>query len=147
MLSFYAVMFVVFYGWGQIAVRVLRLRNQSALSSFTLAWVGWAVALFVLQALHLAFPIDFRISALITVTGVAASFVVLNKRSWRIKRASLIHYFYALLILGSAVWIASRSMLAPSVGDIYLYYFNTMSMDQLPRHRPRSRKPSWAIGV
>jgi energy-converting hydrogenase Eha subunit C len=124
-LSCYALMFASYYGWGEITARMLNLRRVGPRFPH-LIWLGWAFALFALEAVHLMFAIDYRVSTLMFATGITVSFWVLPRRLLRnLKQVAAWHYLYICGVLASAIWIASHSMV-PTQGDVGLYYLNTI---------------------
>src|SRR5919109_5262628 len=126
-LSLYAVMALAYYGWGRFGSALLRLRSLPVESPFLTIWFGWAFALLLLQAIHLVAPVEFRVSMLLFLTGIAFSIPTLRglfrKPSWRVAFKS---WHYGLFVLVIASWIACRSMLSNMFGDAGIYYINTI---------------------
>jgi hypothetical protein len=126
-LSLYAVMALAYYGWGRCGSALLRLHSLSVHSPFLTIWLGWAFSLLLLQAIHLVFPVDFWVSMLLFLTGVAFSIPML--RDLFHKHSGTIicrNWHYGLCVLVIASWIACHSMLPLTIGDAGIYYLNTI---------------------
>lgn len=126
-LFLYAGIFASFYGWGHVGLATLNLNARDVKSVFTTTWLGFALVLVVLQAVHLFAPIDWKISIFVYGAGLLLSLspllrLIQNRRA----KLNFNILFYALLILAFASWIASRSMLPPTNYDSGLYHFNTI---------------------
>jgi hypothetical protein len=120
-------MFSAFYGWGRVGFSILKVNDRAAKSLFATTWLGFAMVLVVLQAIHLFVPIDWRVSTIVYGAGLAFSFPALLKVLQNPRTTlNLNRFFYALLVLVFASWIASRSMLPPMNFDSGLYHFNTI---------------------
>jgi hypothetical protein len=126
-LSLYAVMALAYYGWGCFASALLRLHSLPIHSPFLTIWLGWTFSLFLLQAIHLVFPVDVWVSVPLFLTGIAFSIPTLRdvfrNTSWTVMCNN---WHYALFVLVVASWIASRSMLPLVTGDAAIYHLNTM---------------------
>jgi hypothetical protein len=122
-LSCYALMTVAYYGLGEITARLLNFRGAGRPFPHV-TWLGWAFSLLILQAIHLIFPIDYRVSTFVFATGVAVSAFVFPVQLRRyLKERTSRWYLYTLAVLAAAIWVGSRSMI-PNDNDAGLYYLN-----------------------
>ncbi|MGZ0708189.1 LIC_10190 family membrane protein [Coraliomargarita sp. W4R53] len=137
-LLIYGLLALSYYGWGRLLLRaILPARDQSGPTSITYSiWLGWAGSLFVLQLIHLFFPIHLMSAAPVFAIGILMSLVSLVK--YRRKIASLDKIAVptqgqrvvgaAFVVSGVllALWLASRSMLPPNDYDSGLYHFSAI---------------------
>jgi len=126
-LSLYAVMALAYYGWGRFGSALLRLHSLPVHSPFLTIWLGWAFSLFLLQTIQLVSPVDFQVSLLIFIAGIAFSIPTL-RNLFRQQTGTILYsnWHYGLCILVIASWVACRSMLPDTTGDAAVYYFNTI---------------------
>jgi len=125
-ISLYIALAITYFGWGKAAIRVLGVSNSAERLPTTLIWLGWAVTLFLFQILHLFLPITASVAIPVIVFGIAFSVseILAVFRRWPRKSSSLALLVVVLLVfLALAIWIASRSMLAPTNTDSGGYHF------------------------
>ena len=125
----YLVLAVAYFGWGTAAIHVFGLSNKVERQRTTLIWLGWACTLFLFQILHFFLPITAYVTIPVLVIGVAFSIpeILIVSRRWSRKRSSLVGLGVVFLVfLALTIWIASRSMLAPSNYDSGLYHFSAI---------------------
>lgn len=121
----WAAMYVVFLGWGQF----WRIYPGGAGLTNARLWVGFALAIVVLQVWHLVLPVDWRATVAVTAVGVAGW-------GWRLKRLSgkagvseglwtalSRHKLFAGLSALIVLWTANHCLLAPTNGDSAIYHF------------------------
>ncbi len=128
-LMVYMILSLSTFGWGRVVIRFLRVKKQLFPFDITLIWLGWASILLIFQILHLFFPLTIYIVAPILIIGLIFSHdqIVYALRLWPKKlstRLKLVSGLLIFLLLGA--WIASRSMLSPTIYDSGLYYFNAL---------------------
>jgi hypothetical protein len=112
-LAVYAALALSSLGWGAATARLLRLTAPDAM---TLVWLGWAATVLIFQILHCAIPLNAFAAVPVFVAGIVFAAVR------GVDRRALLFLFF----LPIAAWIASRSMLAPTVYDAGLYHLNTI---------------------
>lgn len=126
-LSLYTIISLCYYGWGRLGTFILKLDVRTIQSPFTITWLGLAIAISLLQLLHLFFPLDWRTSLLIYGCGGVLSLPgLLGRFKKHNEMPSLYRLLYGFVIVIVASWIASRSMLPPVNYDSGLYHFNTI---------------------
>src|SRR5215475_6940583 len=116
-LSLYVVMALAYYGWGRFGSALLRLHSLYLGAPFLTIWFGWAFSLLLLQAIHLVYPLDFRISILLFLTGIVFSIPALRNFREQFRLIICINWHYSLCVLVVAAWIACHSMLPITSGD------------------------------
>ncbi|MGD9612057.1 MAG: hypothetical protein AB7V22_04060 [Kiritimatiellia bacterium] len=126
----YAVLAVAHFGWGAAALRLLRIEQPERRSVALVVWLGWAATLFVLQLLHLFWPLNAATVVPVFVAGAAFALprllaagrgVGFPRWTRRTALAGLVALAAATALAG---WIASRSMPTPATYDSYLYHLN-----------------------
>lgn len=119
---------VSYYGWGRCGDFLLGADKKSKSCPTLYIWMGWAISLFILQLLHLVFPLNLYVVLPVLVLGIIFSiphFAKITESSPRfsvIKKVLLL--CFCIAALGVLYWISSRSMLAPTNYDSGLYHFN-----------------------
>jgi hypothetical protein len=117
------------YGWGKAAAHILGISKQTSRSDVTLVWLGWAFTLVILQLSHLLFPLAAYIVVPIFIIGAvfSAPQIINAFRRFSQKRSSVMRTATIVIImLVGAGWIASRSMMPPTIADSGLYHFNAI---------------------
>lgn len=131
--------FVAFRGWGLALERALSCRWSPCWQ----AWAGWGLFIVVLQLLHLWVPITFVVGLTYLGLGCCWSFVFKASHHrpsevlglhwlWRgYKRWGGVKSVPLYFLLGLfALWVASRSMLSPTVYDTGLYHLQSIRWSQ-----------------
>ena len=112
-------------GLGRTIARGLRLGFAESERFFAHIWLGWAVAIALLQFWHLFGRIGVWAALVVYGSGlVLFAFRIVRqhgKRAWRTGSKG-----YWLLLLLLAGWVAMRAMLAPTLFDSGLYHFPTV---------------------
>lgn len=110
-------------GWG--VSKVLKLNFIPSESPFAWFWMGWCILVFLLQILHLFFPMTIFIGVPIFGIGFLLFFIfiVLNKKNYSINKILKI---YLPLLIVFLLFISYRALYEPSVSDIDLYHFMTI---------------------
>ena len=119
-----------FYGWGRAFLRLFlpEATLTSAAEATIPAWLGWAATLFLLQVLHLVFPLHGAITIIMHGIGIgfAAYFIRrdLPQIAWRENAKGI------FVILGVTypflAWLTARSFLPPVIYDNGLYHLSTI---------------------
>jgi hypothetical protein len=127
----YALMAAAFFGWGQVAIRLMGLEKRKGFSACTTIWTVWAFVLLFFQLIHFAAPLTALIVIPVLVLGGALTLpkIVNNIRPCpdHLSRRRLVTFLGAIAVaLAASGWIASRSMLPPVNYDTGLYHLNTM---------------------
>ena len=131
---FYAILFASFYGWGTLALTILKINLQSIPGRFfTTAWIGWAAILLVMQVFHLFLPLDWRVSAFVYLSGlVAGCFKIsiylrdlLRSKNYKPIDVVRVVLFFCLILL-AARWAAFKGMGEVTNYDSGLYHFNNI---------------------
>ena len=137
-LAIFLILGFSFYGWGTTFCKFFRINKISPEKITLQIWLGWAVTLFLFQVLHFVFPISAYVVVPIFFLGAVFSIPQLiivrksvSKRakpliSTRIIKTRIITIIICALFVGASVWVAARSMLAPSNYDSALYHFNAI---------------------
>ncbi len=109
-------LFLLFCGLGRAVLGALQIGAASPRQWLDSFWLGWALVLFVLQLWHFAFPVNDLIMLLLA-TGAALSLwrarFELGELAARLRRDKA----FLLLMGGSALWFASRSIEMPAAFD------------------------------
>ncbi len=109
-------LFLLFCGLGRAVLVALRLSAAPARQWLDCFWLGWAFALLFLQVWHFAFPVNDFIMLLLAA-GAALSLwharSALGQLAARLRRDKA----FLLLMGGSALWFASRSIELPAAFD------------------------------
>ncbi len=108
-------------GVGHLASRAMVTRLED-LSAF---WLGLAATLIGLQWWHLLFPVGAPALALVTVLGLAGWWSEWH-RGRRFTRPSLRGLAWSVLVLAMAVWVAARSLGAPTNDDTGVYHLGAV---------------------
>ncbi|HUH96002.1 MAG TPA: hypothetical protein VLZ89_01495 [Anaerolineales bacterium] len=122
-LAGYAILAVSYLGLGWASSRFLRIEFPVREKPFSLIWLGWAAALFLLQLLNLVVPINMFSSAPLLILGII--FAVIFFRKELSSRPSLPRAYPALLAI-AVLWLAILSMSSPTIYDDGLYHFNSI---------------------
>ncbi len=126
LLVIYCLLFVAYLGWGKLGAAVLGIDLPEGGGYFPFVWLGWAISLVVLQAIHLLLPISAKLSALFFVAGLL--FSCCHRPGWRglfTGMRSLRAGYLLVLIFGGA-WIAAHALTEPKLVDSAVYHFNTI---------------------
>lgn len=125
-IGLYLTLALAYFGWGEILCRGFRLDPTDPADRLPITgrlWLGWAITLTLLQAIHFFCPIDVR--CVVPVLAVGLIVAIANGRKWRPSRSPAM-LAMGLLLLIAAIWIASRSMLRPWNYDSGLYHFQAI---------------------
>lgn len=121
----YFILAFSYSGIGWLGLKILRIDFLPENGVFYFIWVGWASTLFLLQILHLFFPINFYVSLPILILGLICAGRHLKSEFINSIRFPL-SKIYLLLMAGVSVFIAALSMQSPTVYDSGLYHFNSI---------------------
>ena len=121
-------MFFSYNGWGSVFIKAAKLQFDDPESIFLLSWVGWSLSIFIFNIYNLIFPVNIYFSSIYFGTGIILYFLRNRKsRGLRQAKAYILDNLIPLTIfLLIAIWLASRSMLAPTAYDSGLYHFNSI---------------------
>lgn len=124
----YLILSVAYYGWGNVAIRYLVIRENNGSNPILLIWLGWAFTLFIFQLTHLLLPLTAYVVVPVLFAGVVFSIPKLRDLLAHItcNGLSLHRSIIAFIVFAIAAWVASRSMLAPTNYDSGLYHFNAI---------------------
>lgn len=138
---------VVFWGWGTLACRVLKI-NLPQSDKVTVFWVGFVVVLGWLKAIHFLWPIDWRVTTATAVIGLFgvclkppfsgfAKVVLLFKR----------HYGWLISCCAVLILVCLRAMGEPNNFDSGLYHFQTIRwLNEYPL-TPGLGNLHWRLGL
>ncbi|MCC6456039.1 MAG: hypothetical protein IT328_13885 [Caldilineaceae bacterium] len=114
----------VLLGWGSMVTRVFRMSFPGSQQTFNQLWLGWAVALLLLQLINFVAPVNWLVTALVAVGGMLAWWF--NGRTFPSLSLAPLALAYSLILLLTAGWIAIQSMQLPAVYDTGLYHLQTI---------------------
>ena len=121
----YAILAVSYLGMGWACSLVLKIDLPLKEKPFLLIWLGWAVALLLIQILNLFIPIAITASLSLLILGTIFA-VIFFKMEFKDKKfPSLLRVFPALVVI-AALCIAILSMSSPTIFDDGLYHFNSI---------------------
>ena len=127
-LILYLILGLSYFGWGRVAGRVLRGKEQSIPSDITLIWLGWASTLLLFQVIHFFLPLTVYVVAPVFVIGIVFSHhQIANAFRLKPQKRSTVLIFAGCLfiMLVLAAWIASRSMISPDNYNTGLYNYDS----------------------
>lgn len=126
LLVIYCLLFVAYLGWGKLGASVLGLELPEGGGCFPFVWLGWAISLVLLQAIHLFLPISANLSTLFFVAGLF--FSCCHRPGWRGLFAGLrsLRAGYLLILIVGGAWIAGHALTEPKLVDSGVYQFNTI---------------------
>jgi hypothetical protein len=105
-----------------LGLLVLHFVSSEAPDLWRAFWVGFAVAIALLQVWHIAAPVDgraFMLCGALAAAGVAVA------RPWRRIPHAKLDVRLGLLLAAATLWLADRS-LGPPVGDAGLYHLSAV---------------------
>jgi hypothetical protein len=115
-------LFLVFVGVGLLALRAFRLRATGWKRWLACFWVGWTLALVLLQIWHLWFAVDWRALTAVTVLG-AAGLAGQRGELWRAARRLPKEWLFCAVMLAVAARLANRAVGLPDHIDAGYYHF------------------------
>ena len=122
----WAPLFLVFTGVGLTAVHLLGLRARRAGDWLKCFWIGWALALILVQSWHLAFPVDWRPLLLLALVG-AAGLVLHRRELWHLaSRVALANWLFCLVLLLLTLRAANRAIGEPWNIDTAFYHLSSI---------------------
>jgi len=115
-------LFVIFSGLGLLVRRSFGLRVRGTATWLRSFWMGWAVAILILQLWHLWFKIDGWALVFVSVLGGAG--LIWNRRElWPLARRCFGKRFWSIaLLLLLALWLSNRATGPMLVGDTGTYH-------------------------
>lgn len=108
-------------GWGTLLVRSLLPRDTIVQPVAAMFWAGFAVLLGLLQLWHFFLPVDWRATAMLLGSGIAAALRFGAGRSLLPDKPGR-----ALIFLPLALWLAYRGLDFPRNYDSGLYHFSSI---------------------
>jgi len=119
-------LFFVFTGVGLTAAHLLRTRARRAGDWFKCFWIGWALALILLQLWHLAFPVDWRPLLVLALVG-AAGLVLHRRELWHLaSRVAPANWLFCLVLLLLTLRAANRAIGEPWNIDTAFYHLSSI---------------------
>jgi len=109
-------------GCGLLVRRACGLPVRSTSDLLLAPWVGWCLAVLILQIWHLAFPVDRRVLLVIAATGLAGLLLNAGEIARRAAGWPWRSRWMALLIAAAAVWVANQTTTQPKHPDSPLYH-------------------------
>lgn len=122
----WVVALATFAGLGYAFLRSARLERDGAEGLFAAVWIGWALALGVLQTWHLFQPVDVRVRVLVLALGGAGFLWNLPYLLARLRLAPRRVLPFAAASLLLTFWMANRAMAPAMEYDAGLYHLNTI---------------------
>lgn len=128
----YVLLGIAYYGWGQIALFMLRVSAKGSDGLAISIWLGWCATLCLFQGLNFFLPIQALVTVLTLTVGVVMTIAQvfssprLDLRAFVRSSASLPGIVLGILFLGAAIWIAGRGMLSPTNIDSGYYHFSAI---------------------
>lgn len=109
-------LFLLFSGLGIIVLRLLGQRMESGTRLLDAFWLGWSLALALLQVWHFAFPVN---DLLLAILAAAAAILLYSQRRaiGQIVRRLWLTPSFVLLYVLVALWMANRSLGMPIAYD------------------------------
>jgi hypothetical protein len=129
-LAVWGIAWCTFVGLGQLIARVLRWPLESRSGVVMSFWLGWSLALGVLQVWHLAFPVGWRcrvILLLLAALGVEGRLGLLARAlrgrsaESRLRLAGL-----AVAVVAFAALLANQALLAPGAYEVGLHQLQSV---------------------
>jgi hypothetical protein len=122
----WAVALAAFAGLGLTFLRWARLERDGAEGLFAAVWIGWAIALGVLQVWHLFHPVDVWARDLLLTLGAAA--LTWNLRPVLAQLRPVIRRIlpFAAAAVLLALWLANRAMAPEMNPDSGLYHLSNV---------------------
>lgn len=114
--------FLVFAGLGLLLRRLFGSESQDLEDLLHSFWVGWALAILMLQIWHFWFPVDWRASSFLFLVGALG--IVWNRQNlWSLLRKNLLkNWAFLLFFLLISVWLANRAIGSERLYDTGLYH-------------------------
>ena len=124
--STWLLLFFIFTGLGLLISRSFGIKTQSAGRFLASFWVGWAAAIFFLQLWHFFLPVDWRTAIIVSVIGISG--LIWNyKDIWSLFRKNILKYwFFFIVLLIIALWLANNARLPPLNYDAGLYHLSAI---------------------
>ncbi len=138
---------VIFWGWGKLALQVLKIDLAHEDKAIVL-WVGFAVVLGWLKAIHFLWPIDWRVTAATAAIGLVGLCIthrfggcstrlpLLKKRNW-----------WLVWCGAGLILICLRAMGEPNNFDSGLYHFQTIRWLNEQPLTPGLGNLHWRLGL
>ena len=124
-LIYYCVLIFSYLGLGWITSQLLSIKFSQPGRPFSLIWLGWAVALLLLQAIHIFVPIVLLWGILLFLIGLISAFTYLRTDAQYVNTLLASHLWLGL-IGSTAILIAILCMQTPKAYDSGLYHFNSV---------------------
>ncbi len=125
-LAGWAIVWATCAGLGALLRTALRAPARTGVAWLDCFWLGWAVAVFLLQLWHLVLPVDERASMLLVGLG-ALGLVSSGLAPWRAFARGVRRAWPAMLSFAGALWwLADRALGGPRNGDSGLYHVPTI---------------------
>lgn len=124
-LIYYCVLIFSYLGFGWIASRLLSINFIQSEKPFSLIWLGWAVALLLLQILNVFVPIAAIVSILLLLAGLILALVFLKMNFKELDAFPASRPWLGLTGI-AAIFTAILSMQASTGYDSGLYHFNSI---------------------
>ena len=122
----YVILAFSYLGIGWASSRILRIDFPVKEKLFFFIWLGWAVALFLLQVLNLFIPINMFSSVPLLILGTVFAIIFFKDEGRKQKTPSTFSWIYPVLLVITTIWIAVLSMSSPTIFDDGLYHFNSI---------------------
>lgn len=128
------VIFALLAGLGQWTRRLIKLPDYTWLGWLDSFWLGYAVSIAALQAIHLVMPIDWHITALLGVLGLVALIACFMRRSSVISPVISVPQnpnfktilLYLCLLLPLIFWLANRALSPQLDFDSGFYHLSSI---------------------
>lgn len=108
---------MIFVGIGHLIMQNFARENIGGLEYFLNFWIGWAVALIILQFWNLLFPVNDFIRIVLTIIGLVGYGLCLKDYKSVLKNNKLSLFF--LFLVG--LWLSNRALLTTTNYDDGLY--------------------------
>lgn len=116
----------VLTGLGLLVRRIWRQRNITSGDLIFAPWLGWGLAIVLLQSWNLFLPADGRALALVTIGGLAGwLWNAVGLRSWLLGRTRKAATFIVFM-LAVSMWLAHHTATQPGIYDSGLYHLNAI---------------------
>ena len=125
-LAIWAGMWLVFFGWGSLALAGLGCRRDDFIACVIRPWVGIAAAIAFLQLWHAAFAIDTLALQVFVAVGLAGTAILGRKCLVNGVAAARAHGIEAVAVAVLVIWMANRSLNSQQYPDQGLYYMNAI---------------------
>lgn len=122
----YFFLFISYTGWGALTSQLLDINFFNRKSCFSLAWIGWALSLVLIHAIHIIHPINFLVSGIFFLSGIGLFFRFNQQYRIIIVPKTQKDWAFLVLVVIFSSWVAVHAQSSPRLYDSGLYHFNAI---------------------